>query len=122
MEWVVLASLNWLTPFAVLLAADEPNPQAVPEGPSAFHFVTLFGTLALLYIVLIFLPDRDREKKRRSLLDSLKKNDKVTTAGGLIGLVANAKPGEDEVVLKIDEDKDVKVTVTRSSIVSVKPA
>jgi preprotein translocase subunit YajC len=43
----------------------------------------------------------------------------VVTIGGIYGVVANVKPGEDEVVLKIDEDKDVKVRVSRSSIAQV---
>jgi preprotein translocase subunit YajC len=72
-----------------------------------------------VFYFLIIVPERKRNRQKQSLLDSLNKNDKVITIGGIYGVVANVKPGVDEVVIKIDEDKDVKVKVSKSSIARV---
>lgn len=105
----------------VLFAEDAgqvaADPAAAPGQPS--DMLTMMFPLAalmLLYFVLIVGPDRKRQKEKQKKIDSLKKNDKVVTVGGIYGVVANVKPGEDEIVLKIDEDKDVKIRVTKASI------
>ena len=49
----------------------------------------------------------------------MKKNDKVITSGGLIGIVAAIKDKEDEVTLKVDESSNVRLRVTKSSIVRI---
>jgi preprotein translocase subunit YajC len=41
----------------------------------------------------------------------------VLTSGGIIGVIANMK--DDEVLLKVDENSNVRLRVTRSSIVRV---
>lgn len=77
------------------------------------------AVMAVLYFVMILLPDRKRDKKRQAELAGIKKNDRVVTIGGILGTVAFAKPGDDEVTLKVDEDKDVKIRVTRASIAKI---
>ncbi|MGC4108808.1 MAG: hypothetical protein QM753_21025 [Thermomicrobiales bacterium] len=37
-------------------------------------------------------------------------------AGGVYARVVNVKPDSDEVVVKVDEDRDVKMTVTKSAV------
>lgn len=75
-----------------------------------FLFVILFG---IMYIFLIH-PQRSRDKKHRAMLSQLKKNDRVVTSGGIHGIVMSVKDGS--AVLKIDEAKDVKITVSITSI------
>jgi preprotein translocase subunit YajC len=60
-----------------------------------------------------------QEQERKTLLSALKKNDKVVTSGGIIGIVAAVKEKEDEVILKVDESSNVRLRVTRSSIVRI---
>jgi preprotein translocase subunit YajC len=60
-----------------------------------------------------------QEQERKTLLSALKKNDKVVTSGGIIGIVASVKEKEDEVMLKVDESSNVRLRVTRSSIVRI---
>jgi preprotein translocase subunit YajC len=72
-----------------------------------------------LYYFMIWLPQQQQEKKRRAMIEALKKNDKVVTAGGVYGTVISVDPTQDKVVLRIDDDKGVKMTMTRSSVVRV---
>ena len=41
---------------------------------------------------MIWLPQQQQEKKRRAMIDALKKNDKVVTAGGIFGTVVSVDP------------------------------
>ena len=48
------------------------------------------------------------------MIQSLDKNDRVRTIGGIIGTVIDVK--DDEVVLKVDESNNTKIRVSASSI------
>ncbi|MEK6621086.1 MAG: preprotein translocase subunit YajC [Planctomycetota bacterium] len=74
----------------------------------------------LMFVVMYFLilrPQKKKEKDRKSLLSRIKKNDKVVTSGGLHGIITSVR--ENEVILRVDDAKDVKVKVDRSSIAAV---
>ncbi|MFN3467041.1 MAG: preprotein translocase subunit YajC, partial [Candidatus Brocadiales bacterium] len=51
------------------------------------------------------------------MLAGLKKNDRVITTGGLHGVVVMIK--DKEVVLQIDDTKDVRVRLEKDAIISV---
>jgi len=76
----------------------------------------------LLPIILIFVAfmwlmnrsQRKRDKERRSMLEAIKPKDEVVTIGGIQGRVVRVDP--ENVVLRIDAEKDVKITVARSGI------
>jgi preprotein translocase subunit YajC len=75
--------------------------------------------IPFLFYFMIWLPQQQQEKKRRSMIDALKKNDKVVTAGGIYGTVVSIDPAQDKLVLRIDDDKGVRLTLTRSSVLRV---
>jgi preprotein translocase subunit YajC len=64
-------------------------------------------------------PQRQQEQKRKAMIDAVKKNDKVITSGGIYGTVTSVDAGSDRVVLRIDDEKGVKVTLARSSVARV---
>jgi len=66
---------------------------AAPEGSSAGLGVLLFqiAAIGLVFYFLIIRPQGQARKKHQELLASLKKNDEVTTAGGIIGKVRDIK-------------------------------
>ena len=102
-------------------AASETAPASGQGGGGGsplsllFPFILIFG---IMYIFLI-MPQKRREKRHRALVAELKKNDRVVTAGGMHGIVTSVKEGI--IVLKVDDDKDVKVTVNQASIAQVVP-
>jgi preprotein translocase subunit YajC len=84
---------------------------------------SIWGTLlpiGLMFVVLyffLFRGQRKTEKKRKEMINELKKGDRVMTIGGMIARVVSIEG--DEVVLKIDESANVKATYSKKSIQEV---
>ena len=53
------------------------------------------------------------------MIDNIKKNDRVVTAGGIWGIVVNVQKESPFVTIKIDEQTNAKLKVKRTSIISV---
>jgi preprotein translocase subunit YajC len=76
--------------------------------------------LILIFAVFYFLlirPQQKKMKEHRSMLQALKRNDKVVTAGGIVGTVTKVRDDSDEVEVEIAPN--VRVTVVRGTISSV---
>jgi preprotein translocase subunit YajC len=69
----------------------------------------------LLYVVMI-VPNQRRQKKWQEMLGKLKTGDKVTTNGGIRGVIVSVK--DDAVQLKIAPD-GVKLEFVKNAIASV---
>ena len=107
-------------------AANSVWAQAPTSGPAggtdggAPPASLLANPLVLLILVLAifwFVMSRDQRKKKRqhqTMLSNLKKGDRVLTIGGVIGTIVGIK--DTEVVLKVDESSNAKVTFVRSAI------
>jgi preprotein translocase subunit YajC len=102
----------------LMLLADGAPAQDQSGGGFGFTIMMTLPILVLAYLLLV-RPAQQQEKQRQALLSAMKKNDKVVTSGGIIGVVANIKDKEDEVTLKIDDNSNVRLKVTRSSIVRI---
>lgn len=70
--------------------------------------------LAFLFYFVLLRPMRRQEAERKSLLGSLKKNDKVLTASGIYGTVVDISEKEDEITVKVADN--VRVRMTKGSI------
>jgi preprotein translocase subunit YajC len=92
-----------------------PAGGAAPGNPLGF-MLPLFLVLGFVILLQVFSA-RKQEKKRRTLLNAVKKYDKVVTLGGIIGTVVELR--DDEVVLKVDEHSSTKIRFTRSAIQQV---
>lgn len=96
-------------------AAPAGQPQQAPPNP--------FGIMGPILLVMVFiiifsmLSSRKEKKRREQLLASIKKGEKVLTIGGIIGTIAEIR--DEEVTLRIDENSNVKMRVTRSAIQQV---
>lgn len=85
-----------------------------PSAASAFAWnMGLIAVLVVMFYFLLIRPQQKRFKEHQAMVDSLKKGDKVVTAGGLVGKVHKIKAGDDEVEIDLGETK---VTVMRSSL------
>jgi preprotein translocase subunit YajC len=94
---------------------------AYAQGTGIFDQNTLvqFLPLILIFVVFYFLlirPQQRKAKEQKSMLDALRRGDRVVTGGGIIGTVARVDNPE-EVVVEIAEN--VRVRVVRSTITSV---
>lgn len=78
---------------------------------------SMFFGLVLAMIVFYIFLFRGQGRKRREaekMVQGLKKNDRVQTIGGIIGTVVATKG--DEVVVRVDESSNTKMTFVRQSI------
>lgn len=78
-----------------------------------------YGPLVLMFVVLYFLlirPQQKRQKARNTMLNALKKGDKVVTIGGLHGTIAEIT--DDTIVLRVNDV--TKLTFERSAVNTVK--
>lgn len=100
-------------PFALMLQ-ETPAP---PGGGGIPQLLVMVGFMFAIFYFIVIRPQRARERKRLEMLSKIKKNDHVLTSGGIYGTVMNVK--DDEVSLRIDDGNNVRVRVTRSSIVGV---
>ena len=105
---------SWLT--FTLLLADEAVPP--PEQPSLWGpMLPPIAMMVVFYYLIVLRPRAAEERKRKAVLDGLKKNDRVVTAGGIMGSVANISNDGTEVTLKVDDNTRIKFR--RSSVSSV---
>src|SRR5580693_10390966 len=78
-----------------------------------------FLPLVLICVVFYFLlirPQQQKQKTHRTMLEALRRGDRVVTGGGIIGTV-NRVTGNEEV--EVDIAQGVRVRVLRSTITSV---
>lgn len=96
-------------------ALPGPAPTSAPSSPlgGSQFMILMVGMLALM-IFMSFWTNRKEQKKRRELMESMKKGDRVQTLGGIIGTVQEAY--DTEVVLRLEEGR---VRVARSSIQTI---
>jgi len=86
----------------------------------ASGMVMQLAPLLLIFVVFYFLlirPQQKKMKEHRSMLSTLKRNDRVVTAGGIVGRIASVKEGSDEIEVEIAPN--VRVSVVRGTIASV---
>ncbi len=66
--------------------------------------------LVLIFVVFYFLlirPQQKRAKEHKSMLDNLKKGDKIITSGGIYGVIESV--GTNTVTIKIGENVKIKL-------------
>ena len=101
---------------ATTVAAD-PNAPPVPQRRSPFGGSSSWIFIGLMFVVMYFLLFRGPRKKQqqhKQMVQSLGKNDRVQTIGGIIGTVVDIK--DDEITLKVDESNNTKIKVSPSAI------
>lgn len=91
------------------------NPASPPGGMAGQGLMLAILAAFFVFMLLTSRSQRNREKKERDdLMSKLSKNDRVLTLGGIIGTVVSVK--DNEVVLKVDENTNTKMTFLKSAI------
>ncbi len=109
-----------------------PGSQAAPAaggGEAAGNEPSLFGSLLMflpmmLIIIVVYMmiagrPQQKEQQRLNKMLSEMKKNDRVITAGGIVGTVVNFGADTEFVTLRIDEASNAKMQVLKQSIVRV---
>jgi len=90
----------------LLLALQVP-------GGGGTSFLLMMGLMVGVFYFILILPQQRRQKKWQAMLDSIKTGDKVTTTGGLRGIVVALK--EDSIHLRVPPD-NLRLEVTKASV------
>ena len=97
------------TSFALLAAAPAG------AGGGIIGFLPIFLLIPVMYFVMI-RPQQKRQKQWQEMLASIKTGDRVTTAGGIRGIILSIK--DDAIVIRVAPD-NIKLEVAKSAIASV---
>ena len=101
----------------ILTVLAQAAPGAPEQPPVLFQFLPLI-IIAVLFYFLLIRPQQKKQKEHQQLVSSVKTGDKVVTAGGIHGSVANVK--DSTFLVKVAEN--VKIEFDKSSIASVTKA
>ena len=110
-----------LTTLALLADATEA-PAKSAGSTSGFDLIPILFIVFCGYLLLI-RPVQKERKQQQQLLAALKKGDRVLVNGFLIGtvvqLVSSGAGKDDELLVKIDDNANVKLRVLRSSVTRI---
>jgi preprotein translocase subunit YajC len=87
---------------------DQPN-MLVTMLPFVLMFVVMY--------FLIIRPQHKKQKDQQTMIDALKRGDRVVTSGGVHGTITGIK--DKEGILVVQVAKDVQIEVSRGSITRV---
>jgi preprotein translocase subunit YajC len=87
------------------------------EGAAPWYVnVFPFALIALMFYLLMIRPEQRKRAQLTQMLSNLKKNDHVITVGGIHGVVVNTAKESDEVTIRVDENTNTRLRVSRSAI------
>src|SRR5437762_769114 len=105
---------------ALLTLLADDAPKAAPPG---FDLLPLL-LIGVSFLIFIILPMRRDRKQRQEMVSTIDKGDRVIVNGAFLGTVVQVDKGDDKdpddkLVLKIDENANIKMRVLRSSVTRV---
>ena len=92
------------------VAPVEPQPGFMQQ----YSFLIMLGLMFLVMWLFMWRPEAKRRKQMQQFRDSLKKGDKIITAGGIYATVKEVK----ETTLLIEVDSDVTLRIDKNMVVA----
>ncbi len=89
--------------------------------PSFFDSMIYFlpAMLAMMLVYMLIMKPAAKGGGKAGDLPELKKNDRVVTAGGIVGTVIKNDPESDTTTLRVDDSSNARMQFLTSSIVKV---
>src|ERR1700739_3228043 len=84
-------------------------------GGSGITMLPLLLLIPIMYFVMI-RPQQKRQKQWQEMLSGIKAGDRITTAGGIRGIILSIK--DDAVIIRVAPD-NLKLEIAKSAIASV---
>ncbi len=124
--------MQYLNQFLLMLSQISPengagggdaSETAAENSGGIFGGLGMFMLPMLMIMVVYFLlmsrPQQKQQAKVKDMLDNLKKNDRVVTAGGILGTVANSREDSEYITLRVDDSSNAKMQILKTSIIRV---
>jgi preprotein translocase subunit YajC len=77
-------------------------------GDMFMSLLPLILVFAIFYFLLI-RPQQNKMKQHRAMLENLKKGDQIVTSGGIVGKIARIEQADNQLVVEIAPNVQVKV-------------
>jgi preprotein translocase subunit YajC len=100
--------------------AETPADVNSTQGPATRtrgfgpQLQLFFIVVMIIFLFMMFRGPRKKQAEHRKMVQSLKKNDRVRTIGGIFGTVVDVR--DDEIILKIDESNNTKMRISPNAI------
>jgi preprotein translocase subunit YajC len=95
----------------LMMLANDAQPAGGGDG-GFLQLLYLFGPMIVVFLLinhlLITRPQRREQERHQKMLGTLKKNDRVLTAGGIIGTFVSMSEDKKEITLRVDENTRIK--------------
>jgi preprotein translocase subunit YajC len=107
----------WTTLNLILAGAQQNGGGSPQQAPGLIDMLKSFAPFLIIIVVFMWLMSRSqkkKEQKREEMLSNIKAKDRVVTVGGIRGKVVSVQ--DDTFVLRVDDEKDVKITISRNGI------
>ncbi len=102
--------MNLATSFAMWAAGPAPG-----AGGGIGMLLPILLFIPLLYLLMI-RPQQKKQKQWQAMLGAVKAGDRVTTSGGIRGIILSIK--DDSIIIRVAPD-NVKLEVAKSAIAAV---
>ncbi len=99
---------NFIHNLPLLQAGGAPGGQMVT-------MLLTFGLIILIFYFLVIRPQGKKQKETKAMLATLRKGDKVATAGGIRGQITAVK--EQTVTIKVDTN--TKIEFNKSAVSNI---
>ncbi|MHC4911845.1 MAG: preprotein translocase subunit YajC [Planctomycetota bacterium] len=93
--------------------SNAPASRTVPQRSPMMQFLPLI-LIGVVMFFFLFRGPRKKQQQHKQMVQSLERNDRVRTIGGIIGTVVDIR--DDEITLKIDESNNTKIKIASSAI------
>jgi len=108
---ITLMTLNFLADAVAAAPAALPS-----QDEQLYSSLFMFATIFVVFYFLIIRPQQKKYKTHLAMITSIKRNDSVVTAGGIVGKVTKVSENGD---LLVEIAKGVEVTVKAQTILEV---
>ena len=103
--------MTYFTNYAYFLFAENNTNTG---NPYILPFLLIGGMFFMFYMMTI--PQKRERKRWNDMVESLKKNDRVLMSCGIIGKVHSVHIDKNEVVVKVDDDSNTKMTFSLAGV------
>jgi preprotein translocase subunit YajC len=103
------------TTTTVTSAPNAPGQtQTGRQEQSPWTFYLLMIAMFVMLYFMMFRGPRKKQQQQKQMIQSLKKNDRIQTIGGILGTVLDVK--EDQILIKVDESNNTKIWFATGAI------
>ena len=107
------------TTLPFIFAQNAVPGGAAGTGTALMTYLPMIAIVGFWFYLLVLRPQQKQDRERRALLSAVKKNDRVLTTGGLYGTVVSVDAESDKVVIRIDDEKGVRASFSKTAIVRI---